>query len=159
VEIRPAIDSDFEALVELDLSSAAHHAGLDPGLYHVPDRAAVASFLRERLADPDREVFVAVADGAVVGMVDVTIAEDPPPGSILRPIRTADLGISVLAGWRGRGVGHALMAVAEASARRRGAERLALDMASSNAGALRFYEGLGYATYGLVMRKAIEPGV
>ena len=151
--IRAARPADFEALVELDLSSAVHHAGLEPDSYRVPERTAIADFLRRRLADPDREVLVAEADGAVVGTVDVTLAEDPDPGSIIRPVPTVDIGISVLEGWRDRGVGHALMAAAEASAVARGARRIILDMSAANVGALRFYRSLGYAEYGLLLRR------
>jgi ribosomal protein S18 acetylase RimI-like enzyme len=88
-------------------------------------------------------------------MVDVTIADDPDPGSIVRPVRTADLGIGVLDGWRKRGIGRALMAAAEESARRRGAEQIVLDMSSANAHALRFYGSLGYVTHGLLLRRSI----
>lgn len=155
VIVRRATDADFEALVELDWSSAVHHVGLDPEFYRLPDRADAAAFLRRRLGDPAREVLVAVADGEVVGMVDVTIAEPPDPGSIIRPVPTADLGISVLEGWRSRGTGRSLMAAAEESARRRGARQLVLDMSSANGGALRFYESLGYVTHGLLLRRSM----
>ena len=155
VTIRAARPADFEALVELDWSSAVHHARLEPDFYRVPERTAIADFLRRRLADPDREVLVAEADGAVVGMVDVTLDEEPDPGSIVRPVPTADIGISVLEDWRGRGVGHALMAAAEASATARGARRIMLDMSAANVGALRFYRSLGYGEYGLLLRREL----
>lgn len=155
IDIRPATDHDFEALADLDLSSAAHHAQADPEAYQLPDRDECADFLRQRLADPNREVYVAVIGGQVVGMVDVTIVDGPRPGSIHRPIRTADLGISVLEGWRRRGVGRALMAAAETSARRRGAVRMILDMSAANADALRFYRALGYVDHELVLRRSI----
>ena len=155
VLIRPATDADFEALVDLDLSSARHHVGLDPGLYRLPDRDAVAAFLRRRLADPDRQVLVAVIDGAVVGSVDVTLAPDPDRGSIIAAVPTVDIGISVLESWRGRGIGEALMTAAEANARSRGARRIILDMSAANVGAARFYERLGYRTYGQLMRKEV----
>ena len=155
VTVRAARPDDFDALVELDVSSAAHHAALDPGLFVVPERAAVADFLRRRLEDPNRQVLVAEADGIVVGMVDVTLAGDEDPGSIVRPVPTADIGISVLESWRGRGVGHALMAAAEASALARGARRMVLDMSAANVDALRFYRSLGYADHDLVLRREI----
>ena len=47
--VRRATTDDVGALIDLDLASARHHAALDPGLYRVPDRAAVAAFLRPRL--------------------------------------------------------------------------------------------------------------
>ena len=142
-------------LVELDWSSAAHHAHIDPEFYRVPERAAVSAFLRRRLSDPDREVLVAESEGTVVGMVDVTLAEEPDPGSIIRPVPTADIGISVLVDWRGQGVGHALMAAAESTARARGARRIVLDMSSANVEALRLYHSLGYTEYGLLLRREL----
>jgi ribosomal protein S18 acetylase RimI-like enzyme len=156
VVIRPAIPADRDALVELDLASAAHHAALDPDSYRLPDREAVASFLDRRQADPEREVFVAVVDGAVVGMVDVTMLEPPDEGSIERPIPTADIGISVLEAWRGRGIGHLLMEAADASARVRGAQQIVLDMSSANLDALRFYRRLGYLDHGLFLRRRLR---
>jgi GNAT superfamily N-acetyltransferase len=155
IEIRPATDGDFEALVALDWSSAAHHAGIDPEAYQLPDPDASAAFLRHRLADPRREVLVAIVDGSVVGMVDVTLLDEPRAGSIHRPIPTADLGISVLEAWRRRGVGRALMIAAEVSARRRGAHRMILDMSAANVDARRFYEALGYVDHELVLRRSL----
>jgi GNAT superfamily N-acetyltransferase len=156
IEIRPATDLDFDALVDLDWSSAVHHAAVDPEAYQRPDREASMAFLDERLDDPRREVLVAVVDGTVVGMVDVTLVYAPRPGSIHRPIPTADLGISVLEGWRRRGVGRALMAAAEASARRRGAVRMILDTSAANVDALRFYRALGYVDHELVLRRPLD---
>jgi ribosomal protein S18 acetylase RimI-like enzyme len=162
VIIRPADEADFEALVDLDLASAEHHAKLDPGFYQVPPRPDVAAFLARRLADPDREMFVAEVDGEVVGMVDVTAQEPPDPGSIIRPIPSVDIGISVADAWRRRGVGRALMEAAEARARARGASLVVLDMSAANRDALAFYHELGYREFGLFLRREIlsdpEPG-
>jgi ribosomal protein S18 acetylase RimI-like enzyme len=151
VLIRPATDADFEALVELDLASARHHAELDPVLLQLPDREPVATFLARRLTNPDRRILVAVVDGRVVGMVDVTMVDPPQDGSIYRSVPTADLGISVIERYRGRGVGQALMVAAEHDARSRGARRIVLDVLAANAGARRFYERLGYREHSLVL--------
>jgi ribosomal protein S18 acetylase RimI-like enzyme len=156
IEIRPATDGDFEALAELDWSSAVHHARIDPEAYQLPDREAAVAFLKERFDDPRREVLVATVEGAVVGMVDVTLVDDPRPGSIHRSIPTADLGISVLEAWRRRGIGRALMNAAEASARRRGADRMILDMSAANEDALRFYQALGYQDHERLLRRSLR---
>jgi GNAT superfamily N-acetyltransferase len=155
VTIRPRIEGDFEALVDLDLASARHHAELDPGFYWVPDRQAVAAFLGRRLAELDGEILVAVAGGRVVGMVGVALERPPDPGSIVRAVPTVDLGISVLEEWRGRGVGQALMAAAERWARGPGARRMVLDMSAANDGALRFYGRLGYHQHGRLLRREL----
>lgn len=156
VRVREREADDFEALVDLDLASAEYHASLDPAFYRVPERAAIAEFLQRRLADPDRRVLVAQVDGRVVGMVDVTLLPPPDPGSIVRAVPTVDLGISVIEPWRGRGVGRALMAAAEAYARDRGARRIVLDMSAANLGALRFYERLGYVEHGKLLRRSLD---
>ena len=153
VLIRTATDADFEALVELDLSSARHHADLDPVLLQVPEREPVAAFLARRLTNPHRRILVAVVDGTVVGMVDVTLVDPPPDGSIYRSVPTADLGITVMEDHRGRGVGQALMAAAEQDARSRGARRIILDVIAANDGARRFYDRLGYREQGLVLSR------
>ena len=156
VTIRPRTDDDFESLVDLDLASARHHAAIDPAFYRVPERPAVAAFLARRLAELDGDILVAVADGAVVGMVGVAVQEPPDPGAVIRAVPTVDLGISVAEEWRGRGVGQALMAAAERWARERGASRMVLDMSAENDGALRFYERLGYRRHGLLLRRELD---
>ena len=147
---------DLEALVELDLSSARHHASIDPEAYRVPDRDRVTAFLKRRLADPDREILVTEVGGRIVGAVDITMVGPRDPGSIVRPIPTADLGISVAEDWRGRGIGHTLMAAAEANARGRGAERMILDVSAANEGAVRFYHELGYREHGHLLSRSFR---
>jgi ribosomal protein S18 acetylase RimI-like enzyme len=154
VEIRPATLADFEAMVDLDQASAEHHAAIDPEAWEVPDRAGSADFLRRRQAeDPTRQTLLATVDGRVVGMVEIAIVLTGVAGGAMRRIRSADLGIVVLAEWRNRGIGEQLMAAAEAWARERGAERMILDLSAANDGARRFYERLGYEVYGLQMRR------
>ena len=157
VLIRPATDADLDALVDLDLASARHHASLDPGHLQVPEREPVAAFLNRRLANRNRRMLVAIVECEVVGTVDVTMTEAPDPGSIYRSIPTADLGITVAEGWRNRGIGQALMAAAELDARARGARQIILDLHAANDGALRLYQRLGYETYGLLMRRDLYP--
>ncbi len=53
----------------------------------------------------------------------------------------------VRAGQRGRGVGQALLAAAQAHARQQGCCKLTLEVLSSNARALRSYEQFGFAPY------------
>jgi len=156
ITLRAALPGDFEALVDLDLVSAEHHVAVDPRRYRLPDRSAVATFLRRRLADPSREVVVAEVQGRVVARLDVDVVEPPDEGSIVQPIPTLDVGVSVLPEWRGHGIGHRLMAAADAIARERGIGRIVLDMHAENDGALRLYRSLGYREYGYVMDRWLD---
>jgi ribosomal protein S18 acetylase RimI-like enzyme len=156
VEIRPATLADFEAMIDLDQASAEHHAVIDPRAWEVPDRAGSADFLRRRQAeDPSRQTLVATVEGRVVGMVEIAIVVTGVAGGAMRRIRSADLGIAVLPGWRNRGIGEHLMQAAEAWARDRGATQVILDLSAANEGAQRFYVRLGYEVYGLQMRRSL----
>jgi GNAT superfamily N-acetyltransferase len=157
VEIRPAAIEDLEALLEIYLSSATYHVALDPYHYRVPDAAAAAERLRGILEDEGRSsgYLAAVVDGRIVGSVSIALLPLPTDGSMMAAVPTAEIGISVLDGYRDTGVGTALMAAAEAWAGERGIRVILLDMSVRNAAAQRFYERLGYAVNGLYLRKAI----
>jgi aminoglycoside 6'-N-acetyltransferase len=108
---------------------------------------------------PRDEGFVAVADGRVIGVIELwrKRARDATGGSARIGRISVDLGISVSEHWRGRGVGTALLAAAEDWARAVGAERMVLDLAANNVSALRLYERVGYVVDGIAMDKPIEP--
>jgi GNAT superfamily N-acetyltransferase len=160
VRIRLATIDDVEALTEIYLSSARHHAALDPSFYHVPEREAVTQHLREELSadDPERTArLVAEVEGAVVGSADVEL-RSPGPASMLRPHRAANVGVAVLDAWRGRDVGSRLMEAAEAWAREHDAALMLLDASAANTEARRFYEERhGYRLRGVLMTKELDP--
>lgn len=159
VEIRPTTRDDLPALVEIYLSSARHHARIDPAAFHVPEPDAVAERLLRRVdgRGETSEYLSAVVDGQVVGSAGIEIWESPHPGAMQRPIPTAEIGVAVLDSHRGRGVGSALMTALEAWAVDHAIERIFLSMSSANDGAIRLYERLGYVPFGQEMRKAIGP--
>jgi ribosomal protein S18 acetylase RimI-like enzyme len=57
--------------------------------------------------------------------------------------------VAVLASHRGRGVGAAMLNLAEQMARERGACKMTLEVLSGNVGAARLYKNLGFAVYQL----------
>lgn len=57
--------------------------------------------------------------------------------------------LAVLADWRGRGVGRALLEAAEARARQRGCCKLTLEVQDANQRARRLYESFGFADFTL----------
>ena len=159
VSIRVASPGDVEALADVYLSSARHHAGLDPGYYRVPDREAVLRHLREPLPAEGTEQravrLVAEVDGVVLGSADVTL-QSPNAGSMLRPALAASVGVAVLEEHRGGGIGSRLMEAAEDWARERGASLIVLDASAVNVEARRFYERHGYRLRGVLMTKPLE---
>jgi RimJ/RimL family protein N-acetyltransferase len=64
----------------------------------------------------------------------------------------ADLGMLVAAGWRGRGIGRALLAEAIARARAAGAHKIALQVWPHNTAAIALYERFGFEREGYLRR-------
>ena len=155
--IRPVTIVDLETLIDIYLDTAVHHAAIDPDGFRVPDRTAVAARLRRRIAGrgPDGEYVAAMLDGRMVGSGTINVEDPPDPGSMMRPIRTAEFGVSVVDGQRGRGVGRALIAHVEGWAAANGVERVILNVAEANVDAIRLYHALGYREYDRAMRKSI----
>ena len=92
-------------------------------------------------ADPNNELVVAVLDGAVVGMLQLTVI---PSLSHQGRSRAQIEGVRVSSSVRSRGVGAALFRWAIARARQRGCGMLQLTTDRSREDARRFYERLGF---------------
>ena len=57
-------------------------------------------------------------DDVMVGSASVDIADPPSAGNMVRAVPTAEFGVSVVEGWRGRGIGRALIEHLERLGRR-----------------------------------------
>ena len=132
IEIREAQSGDAEAATDVLRRSIMELGALD----HRNDPERLASWLsnkqpdvfRSWVSDPDNNVFVAVRDGAIVGVGSVT--------------RGGYIGLNYVAPEaRFAGVSRAMLAHLEGEARRSGLARVFL---TSTATARRFYEAAGY---------------
>ncbi len=159
VEIRPVTLDDLDVLIDLYLDTAIHHATIDPEWYHVPARADIAARLRRRIHErgATSEYVAAIIDGRMVGSASIQVEDAPHPGAMMRPIPTAEFGVSVLDGYRGQGIGRALIGHVEAWAAGHGVERMILNVAEANVDAIRLYHALGYREYDRAMHKSIGP--
>ena len=104
--------------------------------------------LYRRLLDGDAVAVVAELGGRVVGQCSVSRvgrAPDAENGHV------GELGIMVERGYRGRGVGHALLRAAIARSRGR-FEVLRLGVHANNVGARRLYERVGFRLVGAIPR-------
>jgi GNAT superfamily N-acetyltransferase len=158
LEIRPVTMDDLETLIDVYLDTARHHAAIDPDGFHVPAREDVAVRLRRRIEGRGQtgEYVAAIVDGVMAGSASVDLADPPTPGNMLRPVPTAEFGVSVVDGWRGRGIGRALIGHLEAWALEHGAERMILTVSAANEGAIRLYHELGYREFDRAMRKDLR---
>jgi RimJ/RimL family protein N-acetyltransferase len=94
--------------------------------------------------------------GPLAGPRNGDYGQRPGVGSMIRPFRMAELGIGLIDGYRGLGIGQRLIAALETWAGEHSIERIVLQVAAANAGAIRLYERLGYIDDERVLRKDIH---
>jgi GNAT superfamily N-acetyltransferase len=87
----------------------------------------------------------------------VDLDDRPSPGNMMRPVRSGEFGVSVVAAYRGRGVGRALIAHVERWAAEHAVQRMILNVSAANDGAIRLYQELGYRDYDRAMLKPLGP--
>ncbi len=138
VEVRQATTGDVSALITLAAALRDHHG--DPPSPTNGGRARQEALL----ADPRTGVWVAVADGEVVGMLVLQ-----PPGSSVSalhlPAATIHLPDAIVRpAARGRGIGGALMAEALGWAHAIGYRHCTVHVRSGNRAAARFWAARGF---------------
>src|SRR5262252_2361352 len=108
---------------DAELNDASGIAALMCELGYETDRAEMETRLKEILSNPAYKTFVAVMDGCVCGMIG-TIAcpsyEHNDPGGRILALVTASVA-------RRRGIGRALVAIAEKDLVQKGISRVALN--------------------------------
>ena len=138
--VRPARQDDLEPWLELFETVAAEGRWI--GTEAPLDRERYTTGFAESLANDDVAMFIADAGDEIVGHLRV---------ELLR-YRVAELGMMVADGWRGRGVGSALLASAVDWARGKGAHKVALQMWPHNERARALYEKFGFVEEGVLRR-------
>ena len=140
ITVREATLADVDTLVDLLVAVAGEGRWIGT-------EAPVDTERRRRRMAEDVEgshaiVLVAEAGGEPVGELGLHLAR----------FGVADLGMAVAAGWRGRGIGTALLAEAVDRARRAGAHKLALQVWPHNTAAIALYERFGFQREGHLRR-------
>ena len=122
IDLRAATTADLDALVALEAACFG-------------DEAWDAAAVRAEVEGPHRRVVVATREGEPVGYAVVLVAGD-----------VADLlRIATAPAVRRTGVARALLDDVLAHARRAGADRILLEVAETNRGALGFYVAAGFS--------------
>jgi ribosomal protein S18 acetylase RimI-like enzyme len=130
--VRPAAAGDARAMAELFAAVAREGDGIatEPPV-DVAERAAL--FARTAAGSA-----VAVADGQVVGMLHIEVSRHG----------FGDLGMVVDRGWRGLGIGSALLEAAVGWARGQGLHKLSLEVFAHNTAAIALYRKFGFVEEG-----------
>ena len=147
--IRPAASGDFKRLAKLFEELDEFHRRARPDLFVKPEGPARGvDEIEAMIAGPDSTILVA-EDSAfphLIGLATVRIRETPalPFQPARRIAEVTNLGVARHA--RRHGVGRALMREARAWAVQRGVAAMELGVHEFNAGAIAFYEALGFRT-------------
>jgi RimJ/RimL family protein N-acetyltransferase len=140
IKIREATLADVDRLLELLVAVAGEGRWI--GTEAPVDLERRRQRMVEDVEGDSVIVLVAEADGELVGELGLHLAR----------YGVADLGMLVAAGWRGRGVGTALLAEAVDRARKAGAHKIALQVWPHNAAAIALYERFGFEREGYLRR-------
>ena len=149
--MRKAEEADVETVLRLvaqldDDASDSSKAALS---------ASEATRILRRMATyPNYAVYLAEADGRVVGMFALLIMDNLAHGGA--PSAVVE-DVCVDATMRGRGIGRAMMSFALGLARQNGCYKLALSSNSARARAHEFYRSLGFAQHGLSFHVELTP--
>ena len=146
VTVRPHRDADRDALVELIRDQQAHLHGLYDRMKPPPEIGAwYLDALVARCAKQHGTVLVAEAQDVLVGYAVVVcrVSSEEEMDEVLYTYAQVP-ELSVLSGWRRRGIGHALLAECERIARADGARWLRISSLAANAGARGTYEAYGF---------------
>jgi len=161
--VRTAQPGDGEAIAGLSRDSATYYRELAPADFRLPDDDGQAQWLDSFLpADGEREIaLVAELDGHVVGYLEARLEEPLESARYQTNPELAErrLFIGALltarAHWR-RGVGTALVEDAEAWGHERGAALAVMDTYADSPVSVPFWEGRGYRTRAVIMRKRLD---
>jgi [ribosomal protein S18]-alanine N-acetyltransferase len=135
--VRPAEASDSRAMAELFAAVAGERAGIatEPPV-DIDERAA-------QFAQTAAGSVVAAAGGQVVGMLHVEASRHG----------FGEVGMLVDRGWRGLGVGSALVQAAISRARDQGLHKLCLEVFAHNTAAIALYRKSGFVEEGQRIRQ------
>lgn len=146
LEVRPARPGDAASFLAAYRSVAAERRFIQTETVTGTARQYRRRFRRSWTAED--ATLVAVAPEGVVG--SLSIRRDPHTATR----HVATLGMFVIAGWRDRGVGSALMAEALRWARTNGLQRVELTVYPHNRAALSLYRRFGFVEEGRLIRHA-----
>jgi len=117
----------------------------DEGVYIWTERVThdQRSSIEKSISDPKALLAVAEVDGKVVGSIGLRRY-----GEARKTEHVRNLGMLVVDGYRGMGVGSALMEFAIAWAKKKGVEKILLGVFSSNRRAKKLYQNFGFQVEG-----------
>lgn len=136
-------EEDLHALCEATDAAIIDGGGF--GWLNPPGRLALENYFRGVLLVPERELFVARLNGAIVGSAHLV---RPPRNNEAQAFAAHLMHAYVAPYARGHGLARALTLAVEERARSLGYHVLNLDVRETQEAAIRLYERMGYVRWG-----------
>lgn len=150
MNVRPARPSDAAAILAIQAEAARELRSIATHPEEVRSVAEEEALLAQ-WGSATGVMLVAEEGGVVVGFCAAA------RGRRRATAHTADVGLTIAAAHRRRGVGRALMLAIEAWARVQGVRKLTLGVFATNASAHSLYRALGYVEEGLRREQYLLP--
>ena len=147
MNVRFAKETDLTRVNELRKQVNDLHVKGKPEIFKPGFPKELSDHVYTIFHDPDQRIAVAEQDGAILGFAVLNhIVRPETPFMKVRDFLAID-EFCVDEAHRRQGVGTALIAFVRAYAKEQGYDRVELNMWEFNAGALAFYESVGFTTY------------
>jgi RimJ/RimL family protein N-acetyltransferase len=140
--IRTALPSDAEALTAYIAAIVAERLPVLFGRDAPPTLEQVTKTIARNAADERSALFVAIENGAVLGMLDFSPLARPQQRHV------GSFGMSVARSARGRGIGSRLLRALYAFAKEQDYRKLELEVFATNGPAIVLYESHGFVHEG-----------
>jgi diamine N-acetyltransferase len=146
VHVRTATIDDLDDLVRLNATVQRLHIEGRPDVFRASTSLEIAAWLRERLAQNERRMWIARDGGMAVGYAIAVLHERPenPFAHALRWIEIDQIGVEP--SYRKKGVARVLLERVLADARAAGIHEIRLRTWAFNRDARRAFERLGFET-------------
>lgn len=144
VEIRPLRPADsLDELIALSRAFFAEYESHHPAFFQIDDLRDehVANRFTSWLEDEDKETFIAVSDGRIVGYINIYVQDQAPFWQVKRIGHIS--GLMVALAYRRRGIAGQLLAAAQTFFRQKGVRYFTVYTAVANHPAIQFYEKSG----------------
>ena len=153
IRIRKAAEHDVPGVVECSAELFREDAGTrDPSIDTSWPRAYGPTRFREMVAEADRLLLVAEAEGAIVGHLSGSLSHPSP----IRPVTVATLmSMYVRPEWRSHGGGGLLVASFRDWAQQNQADRISVTAYAGNDRAIAFYRRNGFEPHTLTLESPL----
>ena len=156
--VRLATEADLERINELRQQVNRLHVEGRPDIFRPGFSDELRDYARTLISSPGHDILVCEREGEICGIacVDYVVKPESPYSRATRFYHVEELCVD--AARRRQGVARELTDFMRADARRRGLDRIVLDVWEFNDEALAFYDAMGFRTFRRMLELRADEG-